>query len=131
MEEGRHSLVPRTPLLHGIPIIVTMFFSRAIVLAALPLLAAATLRMHKVRGPAAQCCESLQPASSEAAAAALKAISVVVQDGDVLVGLNCTPVTVVGVGSGGSCSSGRTVSCSDRSHSQFPLVGIDCVSVTA
>ncbi|RPD55315.1 hypothetical protein L226DRAFT_538155 [Lentinus tigrinus ALCF2SS1-7] len=105
-----------------------MFFSRAIVLVALPLLAVATSRMHKVRAPAASCCKSLEPASSDAGAAALKAISVVVQDVNVLVGLTCSPITVIGVGSGGECSD-YTVSCADNSH--FPLVGIDCVSVAA
>ena len=49
-----------------------------------------------------QCCESVEKASDPAAAAILKSIGVVVQDVDALVGLTCSAVTVVGVGSGSS-----------------------------
>ena len=49
-----------------------------------------------------QCCESVQAANSPAAATLLASIGVVVQDIDVLVGLTCSPITVIGVGSGGT-----------------------------
>ena len=60
----QHSLVLSTPLLYSLPSSVAMIFSRAIVLVALPLLAVATSRMHKVRAPAASCCEGLYPVRS-------------------------------------------------------------------
>ena len=49
---------------------------------------------------AIQCCESVETASDPTAASILKSIGVVVQDINALVGLTCSPVTVVGVGSG-------------------------------
>ena len=47
-----------------------------------------------------------------AGAAILKAIGVAVQDVTALIGLTCSPISVVGVGSGSECS-GTTVSCTD------------------
>ena len=51
---------------------------------------------------AIQCCNSVEKASDPAAAAILASIGVVVQDIDALVGLTCSPVTVIGVGTGDS-----------------------------
>ena len=47
-----------------------------------------------------QCCDSVVPADSAAATSILKSIGVVVQDVNALVGLTCSPISVVGVGSG-------------------------------
>ena len=47
-----------------------------------------------------QCCQSTGKASDPAIAGLLAGLGVVVQDVDVLVGLTCTPVSVIGVGSG-------------------------------
>lgn len=49
---------------------------------------------------------------SAAGAAILKSLGVVLQDVNALVGLDCSPISVVGVGSGSACS-GTTVSCSN------------------
>ncbi|OJT01980.1 Fruiting body protein SC3 [Trametes pubescens] len=111
-----------------------MTFSRAVALAisALPLLAAATpLEVRNTPAScstgAIQCCESTEKASSPSAAKVLGLLGVVVQDVDVIVGLTCSPITVVGVGSGSSCNA-NTVCCEDNSHGG--LVSIGCVPVT-
>ena len=51
-------------------------------------------------------------ANSAAGAALLGLLGIVLQDVDVTLGLDCSPITVVGVGSGSACS-GTTVSCSN------------------
>ena len=54
----------------------------------------------------------IQKANSAAGAAILKAIGVDLSDLNVLLGLTCSPITVVGVGSGTECG-GTTVSCTN------------------
>ena len=78
-------------------------FSQLIAFSALAILAAAT----PTPAPAAscstapiQCCQQVLPADSAAVAPILKSIGVVVQDVTALVGLTCSPITVIGVGSG-------------------------------
>lgn len=89
---------------------------------------------------------SCAQAGSAAGSALLGLIGVVVQDANVLIGATCSPITVVGVGSGGSCDT-QAVCCSDNSyvrierHTSIPvcltrlwvqggLVSIGCVPVT-
>ena len=78
-------------------------FSKLTAFSSLAILAAATsvAAQSCATGPI-QCCESVQKASDPTAAGILKSIGVVAQGVDVLVGLTCSPVTVIGVGSGGS-----------------------------
>ena len=51
---------------------------------------------------ALQCCDTVEKASDPAVTSILESIGVVVQDVNALVGLTCSPVTVIGVGSSGS-----------------------------
>ncbi|KAI0738058.1 fungal hydrophobin [Daedaleopsis nitida] len=108
-----------------------MQFSRAVALAvsAMPLLAAANpieARQNCDTG-AIQCCQSTETAGSTAGSALLGLLGVAVQDLNVLLGVNCSPITVIGVGTGGSCNA-QTVCCQDNSHGG--LVSIGCVPVT-
>ncbi|EIW52193.1 hydrophobin [Trametes versicolor FP-101664 SS1] len=73
---------------------------------------------------ALQCCQSVEPAGSEAVAPILAGLGVVVQDLNIPVGVTCTAITVVGVGSGSSCSE-NTVCCDDNSFGG--LVSIGCL----
>ncbi|KDQ62765.1 hypothetical protein JAAARDRAFT_30683, partial [Jaapia argillacea MUCL 33604] len=77
---------------------------------------------------ALQCCDTVESASSPTAAGILKSIGVVVQDVNALVGLTCSPITAVGVGSGSSCTA-NPVCCTDNSWGS--LISIGCVPVTA
>ena len=81
-------------------------FSKLFAISTLAILAVATPTPGEspsacTTGPI-QCCDSTEKASDPAAAGILKSIGVVVQDVDALVGLTCSPVTVIGVGSSGS-----------------------------
>ncbi|KIP11842.1 hydrophobin, mutated [Phlebiopsis gigantea 11061_1 CR5-6] len=103
-------------------------FSRLTVLSVLTLtlFAAATPTARGGSGtPTDACCSSTTPANSAEGAAALKSISVVLSDLNVLVGLTCSPITVVGVASGSTCS-GTTVSCT---NGVVDGIGIGCVPI--
>ncbi|RDX56954.1 fungal hydrophobin [Lentinus brumalis] len=106
-----------------------MVFSRALILAALPLLAVATAIQGRGGAPSsgASCCSTVGSASDPSIAKELGLLGVVLSGLDVLVGVDCSPITVIGVGSGG-CSGGTTVTCTDNSHGG--LVEIGCVPIT-
>ncbi|KAI0738381.1 fungal hydrophobin [Daedaleopsis nitida] len=74
-----------------------------------------------------QCCQSVQKASDPAAADILKSLGVVVQDVTALVGLTCSPINVIGVGSGNACSA-NTVCCENNSLGS--LISIGCVPIS-
>ncbi|KAH9923698.1 fungal hydrophobin [Epithele typhae] len=74
-----------------------------------------------------QCCQTTTTAGSAAGTSILDSIGVVVQDVNVLLGLTCSPISVVGVGSGDACDA-QAVCCQDNSHGG--LVSIGCVPVT-
>ncbi|KAF9259952.1 fungal hydrophobin [Marasmius fiardii PR-910] len=79
-------------------------------------------------GPA-QCCKQTMSAGSAMATAnpgLLALLQVVVQDVNVIVGLDCSPISVIGGGNGG-CNS-RPVCCNDNSNGG--LVSIGCVPIS-
>ncbi|KAE9407598.1 hydrophobin 2 [Gymnopus androsaceus JB14] len=108
-----------------------MQFKLALVSAALATLAVATPTLRNepasscTTGPV-QCCNTTESASSSSATALLGLLGIVLQDLNVLVGLTCSPITVIGA-SGGSCSA-QAVCCEDNSHGG--LISIGCVPVT-
>ncbi|KAH9846315.1 hypothetical protein C2E23DRAFT_853419 [Lenzites betulinus] len=80
-------------------------FAQLFALSALALLAAATPAPVPGGEPASscstapiQCCNTVTSASSASAADVLAALGVVVQDVNALVGLTCSPISVIGVG---------------------------------
>ncbi|KIJ48493.1 hypothetical protein M422DRAFT_127302, partial [Sphaerobolus stellatus SS14] len=75
----------------------------------------------------AQCCNSIQSASDPTAAGIFKSIGVVVQGVDALVGLSCTPITVVGAG-GTNCAQ-QPVCCTDNRFQGLIQVGCAPVSL--
>ncbi|EJD01687.1 fungal hydrophobin [Fomitiporia mediterranea MF3/22] len=72
-----------------------------------------------------QCCNTVTTAGDSAAAGILGLLGIVVQDLDILVGLTCTPITIIGTG-GASCNA-HPVCCEDNSHGD--LISIGCVPV--
>ncbi|KAG7094371.1 hypothetical protein E1B28_007972 [Marasmius oreades] len=108
-----------------------MLFNKFFALSALTTLAAATALPRGGGGGGdsdTQCCKQLVPASDKSAAAILGLLGIVLQDLTVIVGLNCSPITVIG-SNNGACSDGsNTVNCDDNSHGG--LISIGCVPVT-
>ncbi|PIL27530.1 hypothetical protein GSI_10681 [Ganoderma sinense ZZ0214-1] len=74
-----------------------------------------------------QCCNSLEQSNSAAAAGILSVIGVNVQDVTGLIGLQCNPITAVGVGAGSSCSQ-QPVCC--QNNNVGGLVSVGCVPVS-
>ncbi|KAK1222960.1 hypothetical protein PQX77_014160 [Marasmius sp. AFHP31] len=114
-----------------------MYFSKFFALSAIATLAAATTVVKRNGGggggdeggsctSGVQCCESATKASDPSAAAVLGLLGIVLEDLNVLVGLNCSPITVIG-GGNGACSS-TTVYCEDNSHGN--LISIGCLPIT-
>ncbi|KAH9849340.1 fungal hydrophobin-domain-containing protein [Lenzites betulinus] len=72
-----------------------------------------------------QCCKTIESASSDAGSALLGLLGVAVQGDDVLLGLNCTPITVIGAG-GASCNE-NFVCC--ENNNVGGMISIGCVPV--
>ncbi|KAF7792898.1 hypothetical protein EIP86_004000 [Pleurotus ostreatoroseus] len=72
-----------------------------------------------------QCCNEVKSASDPAASALLGLLGIVLSDLDVLVGLTCSPITIIGAGSG-SCSA-NAVCCENNSFEG--LISIGCLPV--
>ncbi|KAK7470374.1 hypothetical protein VKT23_001801 [Stygiomarasmius scandens] len=102
-----------------------MQFKLALVSAALATLAVATQPASQCNTAPVQCCNTVGKASDPAIAKELGIIGVVVQDVNALVGVTCTPISVIGVG-GNSCSA-NPVCCENNSFNG--LVALGCVPV--
>ncbi|KAI0755803.1 fungal hydrophobin-domain-containing protein [Fomes fomentarius] len=100
----------------------------ALALTAIPLLATAnpihTGNSTCNSGPV-QCCDSTALASSPEGANALSALHIVVKDINVVLGLQCSPISIIGVGISASCGN-QAVCCEDNSHHG---VAINCIPV--
>ncbi|EJC98287.1 hydrophobin-315, partial [Fomitiporia mediterranea MF3/22] len=72
-----------------------------------------------------QCCNSVTSPDDPAASTLLGLLGVVVQGVDVLVGITCSPISVIGVG-GNSCNA-QPVCCENNSFNG--LIAIGCVPV--
>ncbi|PSR75331.1 hypothetical protein PHLCEN_2v9194 [Hermanssonia centrifuga] len=88
----------------------------AFIALASPLLAVATpaavARNTAPANPTTACCSSTVSSDSAQGIAALSSIAVVLSGLAVPIGLDCSPISVVGVGSGSACDS-DPVSCSN------------------
>ena len=100
------NLNEHSPAVFDLIISINMF-SKLSAVATFAILAVATATPNSApasscsTGPI-QCCNTVEKASDPAASKILASIGVVVQDVDALVGLTCSPVTVIGVGTGDS-----------------------------
>jgi len=97
------------------------------------ILAFATLALATGAPPASQCqtapvqcCNSVEAAGAPGVSALLATVGVVLQDVNIPIGITCTPISVVGVGSGASCNS-QAVCCDNNSF--HGIVAIGCTPV--
>ncbi|KAH9896890.1 fungal hydrophobin [Cubamyces lactineus] len=110
-----------------------MFFSRVatFALAALPILAAATPLAVRDAGSCStgpiQCCNQTASSNDPAISALLGLLNIDAEDLNVLVGLECTPITVIGVATGNSCEA-QAVCCTNNNVGG--LVSLGCVPVS-
>ncbi|KIK53770.1 hypothetical protein GYMLUDRAFT_250097 [Collybiopsis luxurians FD-317 M1] len=72
-----------------------------------------------------QCCDSVVPATDATATKVLSLLGIVLQDLNVLVGLVCDPISLIGVSAGG-CTA-QSVCCEDNNYDG--LISIGCVPV--
>ncbi|KIJ38682.1 hypothetical protein M422DRAFT_176174 [Sphaerobolus stellatus SS14] len=75
----------------------------------------------------AQCCNTVQSASAPSSALLLGLLGVVLQGVDVLVGLGCTPITVIGVAGGANCAQ-QPVCCTNNQFNG--LINIGCTPIS-
>ncbi|KAI0764935.1 fungal hydrophobin-domain-containing protein [Fomes fomentarius] len=73
-----------------------------------------------------QCCESIEQANSIPSKVILGLLGIFLQDLNIILGLNCSPITGVGVGSGDACSA-VTVCC--ENNAVGGLISIGCIPV--
>ncbi|EIN06924.1 fungal hydrophobin, partial [Punctularia strigosozonata HHB-11173 SS5] len=73
-----------------------------------------------------QCCNSVESASSASASLLLGLLGIVLDAVDVLIGVTCSPISVIGLG-GSSCSA-NPVCCENNSFGG--LISIGCVPIT-
>ncbi|KAI0646336.1 fungal hydrophobin-domain-containing protein [Trametes meyenii] len=73
-----------------------------------------------------QCCNSVQSSDSAGVGAILGLLGVVLEGVTGLVGLGCSPISVVGVGSGNACSA-QTVCC--QNNAVGGLLSVGCLPI--
>ncbi|KAI0682241.1 fungal hydrophobin [Earliella scabrosa] len=73
-----------------------------------------------------QCCKSIGSAADPLIGTILGLLDIVVQGVDALLGLECSPIKIVGLGGGGACSS-NVVCCENNSIGG--LISIGCIPI--
>nr|CAD12833.1 hydrophobin 2 [Pleurotus sp. 'Florida'] len=98
----------------------------------LPLLAAATA-IPRTDTPSCstgslQCCSSVQKATDPLASLLIGLLGIVLGPLDLLVGVTCSPITVIGVG-GTSCTQ-QTVCCTGNSFNGLIAIGCSPINIS-
>ncbi|KAH8111658.1 fungal hydrophobin [Phellopilus nigrolimitatus] len=75
-----------------------------------------------------QCCQSVQSSSSSEVGLVSGLLGVVLQGVDVPVGLTCSPLSVIGVGGGSSCTA-QPVCCEGNSFSGLIVIGCSPINI--
>ncbi|KAL5514004.1 hypothetical protein ACEPAG_2765 [Sanghuangporus baumii] len=75
-----------------------------------------------------QCCDSLSSNDTSNDSKLLGLIPINIQDLGVPIGLNCVPLSLVGLGSSGSCNA-QAACCNDVDNSGLVPIGLECTPV--
>ncbi|KAF8993780.1 hydrophobin-315 [Cyathus striatus] len=106
-----------------------MQFKLSAVTLALATLAAATpVARDTCTTGSLQCCNSVSTAGDSAVAKLLGLLGIVVQDVTAIVGLNCSPISVIGVG-GDSCTA-QSVCCTNNSFNGLIAIGCTPINIS-
>ncbi|KAI0741748.1 fungal hydrophobin-domain-containing protein [Daedaleopsis nitida] len=73
-----------------------------------------------------QCCNTVEKANHKGVAALCGLLGIALPNPEEYVGLNCSPITLIG--GGGSGCRANTVCCEDNSHGN--LISVGCVPVS-
>ncbi|KIJ28430.1 hypothetical protein M422DRAFT_92498, partial [Sphaerobolus stellatus SS14] len=77
----------------------------------------------------AQCCNTVGAANSiPGVSTLLGLLGIVLQDVSVIVGLGCTPITVIGLGQGANCAQ-QPVCCTDNQFNGLINIGCSPISL--
>ncbi|KAI6024248.1 hydrophobin-251 [Pisolithus marmoratus] len=104
----------------------------AVITASFAVLAAATpveVRDGQCNSGSIYCCNSLQDASSSTVTTLLGLLGVALGSVTGQVGLNCSPITALGVGSGASCTS-QAACCTGDSFNGLINVGCSPINLS-
>ncbi|KAF8057422.1 hydrophobin-251 [Lyophyllum atratum] len=108
-----------------------MFARASAFLLALPLLAAALPHAptNQCNTGEVHCCNSMQDAQDENMSGLLGLLGVSVQDITGQVGLNCSPISAIGL-AGNSCTS-QPVCCTDNQFNGLVVIGCSPININA
>ncbi|KAI6144925.1 hydrophobin 2 [Pisolithus tinctorius] len=107
---------------------VVIAASFAVLAAATPVEVRGDSGDSQCNGGTINCCNSVQDASSSSVTSLLGLLGLSAGSITGQVGLNCSPLTVIGVGSGASCTS-QTVCCTGNSFNGLINVGCTPINV--
>ncbi|ESK88490.1 hydrophobin 1 [Moniliophthora roreri MCA 2997] len=99
--------------------------NKVLTVTSLATLAAATMPASQCTTLPIQCCNSVHNAWDPTASQLLGLLGILIQDMNVLVGISCTAISVIGIG-GNSCTV-HPLCCENNDFT--PLIAIGCVPV--
>ncbi|KZT30286.1 fungal hydrophobin [Neolentinus lepideus HHB14362 ss-1] len=97
-------------------------FTKIVATASVASLAAAKSGAGSCNTGPFQCCDTFQKASGPIASKELAALGIDLQDPNVLVGITCRPLNVIGAGEGDSCST-DPVCCKNNNYGGAIAIG--------
>ncbi|KAF9522624.1 hydrophobin-315 [Crepidotus variabilis] len=103
------------------------FKSLAVIILGASLAAATAIPASQCNTGPVQCCDSTGTAKDPSISKLLGLLNINVSDVDALVGVTCTPITVIGAG-GSSCAA-QPVCCSNNSFKGVVAIGCTPVSL--